>query len=77
MSTWNLIPFYENEALWDEDFLHFKNAVETLSTFKGTLKTQKGLKSFYEFEETLTKQFYRLYGYIHLKSDLNLKDQQL
>ena len=42
MSTWNLIPFYENEALWDEDFLHFKNAVETLSTFKGTLKTQIG-----------------------------------
>ena len=23
MSTWNLIPFYENEALWDEDFLKF------------------------------------------------------
>ena len=77
MSTWNLNPFYDNEALWDEDFLKFKNAVETLSTFKGTLNTQKGLKSFYEFEETLTKQFYRLYGYIHLKSDLNLKDQQL
>lgn len=77
MSTWNLSPFYENEALWDEDFLKFKNAVETLSTFKGTLDTQKGLKAFYEFEETLTKQFYRLYGYIHLKSDLNLKDQQL
>ena len=77
MSAWNLIPFYENEALWDEDFLNFKNAVETLSTFKGTLNTQKGLKAFYEFEETLTKQFYRLYGYIHLKSDLNLKDQQL
>lgn len=77
MSTWNLSPFYENEALWDEDFLKFKNAVETLSIFKGTLDTQKGLKAFYEFEETLTKQFYRLYGYIHLKSDLNLKDQQL
>ncbi|MGB0345182.1 MAG: oligoendopeptidase F [Acholeplasmataceae bacterium] len=77
MSTWNLSPFYENEALWDEDFLKFKNAVETLSTFKGTLDTQKGLKAFYEFEETLTKKFYRLYGYIHLKSDLNLKDQQL
>ncbi len=77
MSTWNLSPFYENEALWDEDFLKFKNAVETLSTFKGTLDTQKGLKAFYEFEETLTKKFYRLYGYIHLKSDLNLKDQHL
>ncbi len=77
MSAWNLNPFYENEALWDEDFLKFKNAVETLSTFKGTLDTQKGLKAFYEFEETLTKKFYRLYGYIHLKSDLNLKDQQL
>jgi oligoendopeptidase F len=77
MSAWNLNPFYENEALWDEDFLKFKNAVETLSTFKGTLDTQKGLKAFYEFEETLTKQFYRLYGFIHLKSDLNLKDQHL
>ena len=77
MSTWNLTPFYENETLWENDFQQFKSSVESLSTFKGTLHTKEGLKAYYSFEEALTKQFYRLYGYIHLKSDLNLKDQSL
>ena len=77
MSTWNLTPFYENETLWENNFQQFKSSVETLSTFKGTLHTKEGLKAYYSFEEALTKQFYRLYGYIHLKSDLNLKDQSL
>ncbi len=57
MSTWNLTPFYENEALWEEGFQEFKTSVETLSSFKGSLNTKKGLKDFYVFEETLTKLF--------------------
>jgi oligoendopeptidase F len=67
MSTWNLAPFYDSDSLWEEDFLIFKSSIDTLSSFKGTLNTKKGIKTFYEFEENLTKHFYRLYGYIHLK----------
>lgn len=77
MSNWNLSPFYASETQWDEDFKVFQNEIPKLSQHKGTLHTKEGLKSFYEFEESLTKLFYRLYGYIHLKSDLNLKDQAL
>lgn len=77
MSTWNLAPFYDSDSLWEEDFLIFKSSIDILSSFKGTLNTKKGINTFYEFEESLMKHFYRLYGYIHLKSDLNLKDQTL
>ena len=77
MSTWNLTPFYDSESLWDEDFLKFKSSIDALSSFKGMLHTKEGIRSFYTFEESLTKHFYCLYGYIHLKSDLNLKDQSL
>lgn len=77
MSQWNLSPFYTSESDWDRDFELFQNDIQTLSTFKGTLHTKEGLKAYYIYDEALTKKFYRLYGYIHLKSDLNLKDQIL
>jgi oligoendopeptidase F len=77
MSNWDLSPFYHSESEWDKDFEVFQTLIQELPKFKGTLHTKEGLKSFYTFEEKLTLLFYRLYGYIHLKSDLNLKDQAL
>lgn len=77
MSTWDLSSFYESVEAWEKDFNSLQEKIQHIKTFKGKLSNQKDLKAYYTFEEELTSLFYRLYAYIHLKSDLNLKDQAL
>ena len=77
MSTWDLSPFYESMEAWEKDFDSLKGKIDLIASFKGKLGNQKDLKAFYQFEEELTALFYRLYAYVHLMSDLNLKDQAL
>lgn len=77
MSTWDLSPFYTSVEAWDKDFSGLQEKINHITSFKGKLSHKKDLKAYYEYEEDLTTLFYRLYAYIHLKSDLNLKDQSL
>jgi oligoendopeptidase F len=77
MSTWNLSHFYSDPALFEEDLARIKPKIEELHTFQGKLHDFASFKAFYELEEDVTKRFYRLFGYIHLSSDLNLKDQNV
>ncbi|MBU1093296.1 MAG: oligoendopeptidase F [Firmicutes bacterium] len=74
MSKWNLSIFYPSLEAWDEDLKKLPNHIETLASFKGKLANFEDFKSFYAAEEEATKLLYRLYAYIHLNSDLNLKD---
>ncbi|MDX9690956.1 MAG: hypothetical protein RBT45_00775, partial [Acholeplasmataceae bacterium] len=75
MSTWDLSIFYPSLDAWDEDLKNFPPYIEKLAAYQGKLSDYEHFKAFYELEEEATKLLYRLYAYIHLNSDLNLKDQ--
>ena len=74
MSKWDLSVFYPNLEAWDEDVKKLPAHIEKLASYKGKLGDFESFKSFYLAEEDATKLLYRLYAYIHLNSDLNLKD---
>ena len=76
MSTWDLTPFYPSIEAWENDLKELPAKIDFLASFKGKLHEFESFKAFYVAEEEITKFIYRLYGYIHLASDLNLKDQE-
>src|SRR5690554_2248443 len=74
MAKWNLTEYYQNEADWDKDLESLQNLIPELASYKGKLGNYEDFLNFYKLEEKALKLFYRLYGYAHLASDLNLKD---
>lgn len=74
MSTWDLSVFYNDLASWDKDLEKLPLHIEKLAGFQGKLGTFENFKAFHLEDEVTTKLVYRLYGFIHLHSDLNLKD---
>jgi len=74
MANWNLQEFYKNEEDWAKDLETLKALVPKLAEFEGKLNNFDDFLNYFKLEETANKLFYRLYGYAHLASDLNLKD---
>jgi oligoendopeptidase F len=74
MSKWDLSIFYPSLEAWEEDLKKLPPVIEQLASFKGLLGDYDRFKTFYQLEEDSTHLLYRLYAYIHLNSDLNLKD---
>jgi oligoendopeptidase F len=74
MSKWDLSIFYPSLEAWEEDLKKLPLHIEKLASFKGKLNVFESFKDFYLEEEEATRLLYRLYAYIHLSSDLNLKD---
>jgi len=75
MSTWDLSIFYSSLDAWDKDLAKLATEIDQLQAFQGKLDQFESFKAFFEAEEKTTKLLYQLYAYIHLNSDLNLKDQ--
>lgn len=76
MSKWDLSLFYPSIEAWDKDLKKMPTFIEKLASFKGKLNDYEQFLTFYKTEEEATNLLYRLYGYIHLSSDLNLKDSE-
>lgn len=74
MSQWDLSPFYPSLEAWEEDLKKLPAHIDQLASYKGKLSDLESFRAFYVAEEETTLLMYRLYGYIHLSSDLNLKD---
>lgn len=74
MANWNLTEYYQNEADWDKDLETLNSLIPKLASYQGKLGNFSDFLDFYKLEEEASKLFYRLYGYAHLSSDLNLKD---
>ncbi|MCR1808874.1 oligoendopeptidase F [Haploplasma modicum] len=74
MSKWNLTEYYKNESDWNKDLEQLKSLIPVLEGFQGKLNDYNNFLEFFKVDEETTKLFYRLYGYAHLSSDLNLKD---
>ncbi len=74
MSKWDLSPFYPNIEAWEKDLENLPKLIDEMTAFQGKLSDFETFKAFHKKDEELTKFIYRLYGYIHLSSDLNLKD---
>lgn len=75
MSKWDLSPFYPGLEAWEEDLKQLPGHIDKLASFASKLHQFDSFKAYYEAQEEAVKLMYRLYGYIHLNSDLNLKDQ--
>jgi len=76
MSKWNLEEFYKDEINWNNDLEKLKEYIDVFSNFKGKLGNFEDFLNYHKLNEESIKLFYRLYGYSHLASDLNLKDQE-
>ncbi|AUD63526.1 oligoendopeptidase F [Tenericutes bacterium MO-XQ] len=76
MSKWDLSLFYPSLEAWDEGLKEMPEYTNKLASFKGKLGNFDDFLAFYKTEEEATHLLYRLYGYIHLNSDLNLKDTE-
>ena len=76
MSNWNLSVFYESLEAWTKDLETLDPLIETLASYQGKLHDFDAFLSFYQHEEKTMHVLYRLYAFIHLNSDLNLKDQE-
>lgn len=75
--NWNLNCFYTDESDYLKDFESLDGLIKEFLTFKGKLNHFDTFKAYILHEEKVTKILYKLYGYAHLSSDLNLKDQAL
>ena len=76
MAKWDLSEYYQNEADWAKDLDALKALIPNLASYQGKLGNYEDFLAFHELEAESSKLFYGLYGYAHLKSDLNLKDMQ-
>ncbi len=74
MSKWNLSQFYPNMETWEKDLEKLPLYIEKLASFKGKLGDFESFKSFYKADEEILHFIYGMFSYIHLASDLNLKD---
>lgn len=77
MSKWNLDQFYTNEQDWQKDLELFKENIPKLAAFKGKLGEYDNFLAYFKLDEEVSKLFYKLYGYVSLGSDLNLKEVKL
>ena len=76
MSKWNLSQFYPNMEAWEKDLEKLPAYIEKLASFKGKLGDFESFKAFYELDEEASHFIYGMFSYIHLASDLNLKDTE-
>ncbi len=74
MKNWNLDGFYTNLDDFNKDLEGFLKDIEIFNEFKGKLHEFDTFKKYFLTEAEIIKKMYRLYGYAHLDSDLNLKD---
>jgi oligoendopeptidase F len=74
LSNWNLSIFYDSLETWENDLKLLPEKIDHLASFKGKLHDFDQFKAYYLSEEETVKLIYKLYAYIHLDSDLNLKD---
>lgn len=76
MSNWNLDVFYTSNEDFEKDLKIFEGKIEAFNKFKGNLNQFEYFRDYILFDERTTMDFYKLYAYAHLSSDLNLKDTE-
>lgn len=74
MREWNLNEVYENDTTWEAAVEKLKNEAFKITEFKGHLKTKDEIEKYFIFSDNIGKELEKLYSYIQMKSDKNLKD---
>ena len=77
MSKWNLKNLYSSHEEWENDFQKLKLKLDDLDKYKGKLNNIHDLKAHFRQDTEVTAQLYKIYLYIHLKGDLDLKDEKI
>lgn len=74
MREWNLKEIYESDSIWEEELNEVKEKALNVTKFKGNLKTKEQIENYFLFSEELGKKVEKLYSYVAMSSDKNLKD---
>lgn len=77
MSKWNLKNLYSSQEEWQKDFEKLKLKLNDLDKYKGKLSNIHNLKAHFRQDTEVTAHLYKIYLYIHLKGDLDLKDEKI
>ncbi|PRR82802.1 oligoendopeptidase F [Clostridium vincentii] len=73
---WKLHEIYENEELWEEDFISFKKESLKLKDFQGKLQDKEEILKYLEFNEEISRKGEKVYVYAHMKSDEDTQNQE-
>lgn len=74
---WDLSDIYASEEAWQKDKELFKQELEGLQKFKGTLtKSSENLLNCLDYLTEVNKRVTRLYGYAHKLSDQDARDMK-
>ena len=73
---WKLDKIYENEELWEADFISFKEESLKLKDFQGKLQDKEEILKYLECNEKISRKGEKLYVYAHMKSDEDTQNQK-
>jgi len=71
---WDLLPIYENEELWEKDFVFVQESLIKYNDYFGRLDDSEILIKCLRFDEYLGIKLERLHLYAFLAKDLDLKN---
>jgi len=73
---WKLNKVYDNEELWEADFISLKEESLKLKDFEGKLQDKEEILQYLEFNEKISRKGEKLYVYAHMKSDEDTQNQK-
>lgn len=74
---WDLKPLYASDTEWKSSKDKIVSLLPRIETFKGTITRSAGdLYKCFDFMTNIRKEFYRLYGYSSMNSDLDTRDMK-
>jgi oligoendopeptidase F len=73
---WKLCKIYENEEIWEEDFISLKEESLKFKAFEGKLQDKEEILKYLEFNEKISRKAEKLYVFAHMKSDEDTQEQK-
>jgi oligoendopeptidase F len=71
---WNFSDMYESDAAWREALESFKQKINEIDQYKGTLtESPENLLEALQFNSELSKQASKIYTYVSMKSDIDTR----
>ena len=71
MENWNLEEIIHNQTQFEDELNELKEKIKGYSNFEGKLNNAKDINDFFKFDEEVDKKLSKLYGFAHMKFDLD------
>lgn len=74
---WNFSDMYESDAAWREALESFKQKINEIDQYRGTLtESPENLLKALQFNTELSKQASKIYTYVSMKSDIDTREMK-